>query len=327
MERIRYIHSWQTDPYRNLALEACLLGQVQPGECILYLWQNRRTVVIGKNQNAWRECRVGALEQDGGFLARRLSGGGAVYHDLGNLNFTFLAQERDYDVGRQLQVILEAVRYFGIHTEKTGRNDVTACGRKFSGNAFYRSGNRCYHHGTILINADTEDMTKYLNVSTEKLQSKGVGSVKSRVVNLAELCPGLTAGRMRDALLTSFCAVYGLVPEEVPDEELDREELERQTGHFSSWEWRLGQTIPFTNEWSGRFPWGGICIQFAVRGGKVEKAGVYSDALDVDYIGALPAALEGCIYAPDALTQALEGLPCRDGQMAADIKSLLAEQG
>ncbi len=175
------------DPYANLALEEYLLTHIPDETVIPYLWQNQNTVVIGKNQNAWKECRFTDLEADQGHLARRLSGGGAVFHDLGNLNFTFLAHKEDYSVPKQLDVILEAVRSLGISAEKTGRNDVTADGRKFSGNAFYSNGVTEYHHGTLMVDVDKEKLSRYLNVSPKKLQSKGVDSVRSRVVNLREL--------------------------------------------------------------------------------------------------------------------------------------------
>ena len=149
------IETKNTDPRHNLALERYLTMHTEEGECILYLWQNRKTVVIGRNQNAWKECRVDALTRDGGFLVRRLSGGGAVFHDLGNLNFTFCVRKADYDLPRQLEVILRAVRKLDIHAEKTGRNDITVDGRKFSGNAFFESGDFCYHHGTIMLSVDT----------------------------------------------------------------------------------------------------------------------------------------------------------------------------
>ncbi|WP_205124845.1 lipoate--protein ligase family protein, partial [Akkermansia muciniphila] len=170
-----------TDPVENLALEAALLEQVLEGECILYLWQNQCTLVIGRNQNCQRECRLQLLEGDGGTLVRRLSGGGAVYHDLGNLNFTFLAREPVFHVAKQLSVILQAVQSLGINAQVSGRNDLTIEGRKFSGNAFYQMGERRYHHGTILVDVDGAKLKRYLNVSPEKLRSKGVQSVQSRV--------------------------------------------------------------------------------------------------------------------------------------------------
>ena len=209
INRLIWLETDNTYPYRNLAMEEYMTNHVPDGTCILFLWQNRHTVVIGRNQNCWKECRVNFLEEEGGYLVRRLSGGGAVFHDLGNLNFTFIVRKPDYDVDRQLQVILEAVRRLGIQAEKTGRNDITVEGRKFSGNAFYQTGDCCYHHGTLLVHADKENMSRYLNVPREKLASKGVSSVKSRVANLDEFCPGLTVDRVKAALAEAFSQVYG----------------------------------------------------------------------------------------------------------------------
>ena len=146
VNKLTYIESEQYNPYKNLAVEEYLFFHCQKEECILYLWQNQHTVVIGRNQNAWAECLTEKLENEGGYLARRLSGGGAVYHDLGNLNFTFLVNKENYNVDRQLEVIQKAVAKFGVCTEKSGRNDILINGRKFSGNAFYKECSRCYHH-------------------------------------------------------------------------------------------------------------------------------------------------------------------------------------
>ena len=127
--KLRIYATTKTDPHLNLATEKHLMDITKPGECLLYLWQNKNTVVIGKNQNPWLECRTSLLEEEGGKLARRLSGGGAVFHDLGNLNFTFIMCKEDYDLDRQLSVIQTACAIAGIQAEKSGRNDILAVGR------------------------------------------------------------------------------------------------------------------------------------------------------------------------------------------------------
>ena len=165
IQQLKLYEGQSFDPQLNLAVEEYLLQTVEPDCCILYLWQNQNTVVIGRNQNAWKECRTTLLEEEGGHLARRLSGGGAVFHDLGNLNFTFLVPTDCYDLEKQLSVIQLACRSFGIEAVRSGRNDILAEGRKFSGNAFYQSGGRSYHHGTLLVDVDMTRMSRYLNPS------------------------------------------------------------------------------------------------------------------------------------------------------------------
>ena len=317
-----------TIPYKNLAIEEYLTMHVQPGECILFLWQNRHTVVIGKNQNCWKECKVKELEADNGNLVRRLSGGGAVYHDLGNLNFTFCVRKEDYDVDRQLAVIIEAARMFGIHAEKTGRNDVTVEGKKFSGNAFYDSNGFCYHHGTLLLSVDKENMSKYLNVSKEKLQTKGVSSVRSRVANLQEFNPDVNVERMEENLIAAFGKVYGLKTEEIPEERFDCEAIEKGEERFASWEWKYGRKIPFEHEISKRFGWGGIDLQFHVDKGVVQSVNAYSDGMEYSLVDLLPGAWQGKRYEVEELSKALELLPEvseTEHQMKQDISALLQE--
>ena len=308
------------DPYRNLAVEQHLLESVKEGTCILYLWQNQNTVVIGRNQNAWKECRVALLEEEGGHLARRLSGGGAVFHDLGNLNFTFLVPQGDYDLNRQFSVIQEAVGFFGIPTEKSGRNDVLAQGRKFSGNAFYKNGTQAYHHGTLLVDVDMQKMGRYLNPSKAKLQSKGVDSVRSRVVNLRELNPEITIEKLKSAMAEAFSRVYDLPLERISEDALDEAYVGTLCQKNAGWEWLFGQKIPFTFEWEDRFSWGGIEIALQVENGVVQQARVHSDAMDWTIAPKLEQTLTGCRFAADALGKAISAA---NTDVASDLMSML----
>ncbi|MDY3249566.1 MAG: lipoate--protein ligase [Candidatus Choladocola sp.] len=315
-------------PYKNLAMEEFLTFCVEPGECILFLWQNRQTVVIGKNQNCWKECKVNYLEEDGGYLVRRLSGGGAVFHDLGNLNFTFCVRKEDYDVEKQQEVIIQAVRYLGLDARKTGRNDITVDGRKFSGNAFYKSRGFCYHHGTLLLDTDREKMAKYLNVSKEKLQSKSVDSVRSRVVNLKELNPEITVSLMEEKLKQSFGDVYGCEVQPLDESRLDWEDIKEKEERFASWEWKYGRKIPFQYSASRRFSWGDLELQFQVDEGVVQAVNAFSDGMDQELIAKLPSAWEGCRYTQTDLLESLDRLPGESEQeqaMKTDIGLLLQE--
>ena len=312
-----------TVPFRNLAVEEYLLETVRPGQCILFLWQNRHTVVIGRNQNAWAQCRVSQLEGSGGYLVRRLSGGGAVYHDLGNLNFTFLVRKEDYDVSRQLDVILDAVRAFGLEAVRSGRNDLEIGGQKFSGNAFYESGSHCYHHGTLLVNVDMEKLSAYLQVSRAKLASKGVASVRSRVVNLAALSPAITVDALSRQLVESFQKVYGLPAREIKPEELPEEDIAARQARFASEGWRFGTRLAFTSSMERRFPWGEAQLQFAVDQGTVGQAAVCSDGLDAAFLEAVARYFAGVPYEKRALMAAAAAIPAANPEQREITESLV----
>ena len=325
INRLLIFRTDTTDPYYNLALEEYLLNTVDRESCILYLWQNRHTVVIGRNQNPWQECRTGQLEEDGGFLARRLSGGGAVYHDMGNLNFTFLVQKENYDLPRQLSVIARACQALGIPAEVSGRNDITAQGRKFSGNAFYEHEGRCYHHGTLLIDVDMAQLGRYLSPSPAKLKAKGVSSVRSRVVNLRELRPDLTVAEMARQMEQAFSQVYGLPAEHIDRSALDTGAIETLRQHYAGWDWLYGRKLPFTFQCAGKFPWGEVTIQLAAESGVVREAAVYTDAMEVGFVPLLEAALTGCLFRGTELRRAAGSIPW-DETVRQDIQTLLMEQ-
>ena len=325
IQRLRIYENTCTDPYTNLAIEKQLMDTTAPGECTLYLWQNESTVVIGRNQNPWVECRTSLLEDEGGRLARRLSGGGAVFHDLGNLNFTFLVNREDYDVDRQLSVIQAACAMAGIIAVKSGRNDLLADGRKFSGNAFYHNGSHAYHHGTLLIDVDTDKLQRYLSPSKAKLEAKGVSSVRSRVVNLNTLSPGLTCQTMKTYMAAAFQDVYGLPAETVLLTEADYSVIETLRTEYCSWEYLYGTPLPFTFECQSRFPWGSIQLQLQAKNGVITGAQVYSDAMDWQLPSTVEHALTGCRFCLTDMIQCLRtSLP--DAQSAEDLCTLLAEQ-
>lgn len=328
IEKIRYIISTETNPYKNLALEEYLLKNVSKKECILYLWQNEKTVVIGKNQNPWKECRIAELEADGGKLVRRLSGGGAVFHDLGNLNFTFLVAKENYNLERQLEVILEAVKQLGIPAEKTGRNDISVEERKFSGNAFFTDGTHSYHHGTILIHVDMSMLSHYLNVSRDKLVSKGVDSVRSRVANLTEYDSSLTIEIMRKELLEAFGKVYGFAPEKIDDDEIQEDLLELMEQKFSSWDWIYGRKMEFNYSISRRFTWGDADLKLEVQSGEITDCIVYSDSLETVLFEQIPKLLVGCVFSSDAMIKALTNITDTSGiePILNDILELIREE-
>lgn len=311
IQKVQYLISNEKNPYINQALEENLMTAVDARTCILLLWQNDNTVFVGKNQNIWQECWVKKLIMDGGSPARRISGGGAVYQDLGNLNFTMLMQGENFNLQKQYDVILEALKRLGVQAKKSGRNDIMADGRKVSGNAYYYSGVRAFHHGTILLNADKEKMEKYLLVSREKLLSKGVDSIKARVANLCELLPDLSLVRLQQSLLHAFEKVYGGRLEEFPIASLDPAQMKNSVEKFSSWDWIYGRKIAFHDGLKRRFPWGSIEISMDVLGGVIERCQVFSDALDAKLPELVMEALRGCQF--DG-----ERMECRIRQMGAN---------
>lgn len=319
IDKLSVYETASTQPWKNIATEAWLMQYVRPGECVLYLWQNKNTVVVGRNQNIFDECRLAKLTGAGGTPARRLSGGGAVYHDMGNQNFTFIVKKEDYDVAKQTEVIIKAAQLLGIHAEKTGRNDITVEGRKFSGHAYYESGGVCYHHGTLMVDVALDRMSVFLKPSPEKLKSKGVQSVRSRVANLSEFHPGLTPVMVREAMKKAFSEVYGMDITEISDEDInglavagpDIKELEKK---FSSPEWLYNRVIDAERIVNKRFDWGEVSVAFTMENGVISDAVVSSDALDADLLASVPESIIGCSLDVDALRNAIKSAACIDNE-------------
>ena len=323
--KTKILKSTSVDPWYNLALEEYLLKHVARNQVILYLWQNDNTVVIGRNQNAWKECRFKKLENEGGKLARRLSGGGAVYHDLGNLNFTFVADKKLYDEKKQTQVIIDAVAKADIEAEFSGRNDIVVNGKKISGNASYTKRNSALHHGTLLVDTDFEKLVTYLQVSKEKIISKGIESVRSRVVNLASINPDLTINKMVEYFKESFVEHYGGSMEsmEVSPEKFEIDQLYER---YSSWDWRFGHTPNFDITFDNRFSWGEIEVGFNLKNGKILSATIYSDAMNYDVIDKLADQLKNCPFQLKYILEQIDEIKAEgiEANMIQDIRDWIA---
>ena len=231
--KYKYYISNGFDPYTNLAVERCLFEFANENTAILYLWQNDNTIVIGKNQDIYSECRADEFKAHGGKIVRRMSGGGAVYHDLGNLNFSIITVKSNDSEQKYLDLILRMAKNLGIKAEFGGRNDVVCNGRKFSGSAVYDDGEKVCRHGTVLVRSDIEKMTYYLTPEREKLNRHGVESVRSRVMNLSEAGPEITV----DAVKKSFIEATGA---EMLDTEPDALSVKKYAELFGSEKWIYG---------------------------------------------------------------------------------------
>lgn len=309
------------NPYENLALENYLMDIVPDDSCILYLWQNAPTVVIGRNQNVWSECRASLLQEDGVFLARRYSGGGAVYHDFGNLNFTFVAKENCYNQEKQFNVIQKACNMLGISTELSGRNDLLANGFKFSGNAFlHRNGAAC-HHGTLLIDSDFSKLGNYLTPPKAKLQAKGVSSVRSRVTNLKALCPDLTVDKMKHALWQAFEEVYNGEAAALPLPSDSDITLSAKAAELADPKWLYGNRIAMTCSVEDKFLWGYIRIEFLITNSLISGIAVFTDSLDWTLSDKMQRALTGIAFSKNEMLSALKGNV--DDDLLPDLSNLL----
>ena len=294
--KLQILISNQYNPFLNRAVEQYLTDNQEEGIVTMYLWKNQQTVVIGYNQNPYSECNVKLLLEEGGHLMRRGTGGGAVYHDLGNINFSFIADKGLYDVKKQLSVIQDALLSYGLQTEISGRNDLTCEGRKFSGNAFAKGQRNNLHHGTILIKTDGAMMQRYLIVDKAKLMKNGVKSVASRVINLNELIPDLTSENIKQPLIDSFEKVYGGKATIIDfDTLINMLEVQAIKSEISSRDFLFGRWEQFKTMKKARFPWGGleISMQIDEANAIIKDVQIASDCLDTEVIQQAEALLKG----------------------------------
>ncbi|GAF55254.1 LOW QUALITY PROTEIN: lipoate-protein ligase A [Psychrobacter sp. JCM 18901] len=320
--KLRILKSAVTNPWFNLATEDWIFNTLNPDSHTLFLWRNSETVVIGRSQNPWVECKTDKMEADDVFLARRQSGGGAVFHDLGNTNFTFLSPSDAYDQEANFTVIINALKKLGIDATLSGRNDMQVSDRKISGSAFRHAADRSFHHGTLLVNANMQKLGDYLNPHPLKLKAKGIKSVRARVANLVDFNEAINHETLSDAIIEAFCEYHG---ESAQVEQLDEASLAKQPTlnayyqQMADWDCRFGKTPEFTHHIETRFDWGMMDVHMDVKQAMITEVVIFSDALNVELIDLLKKTLTGVKYNKPEIKNKLDDLAIAQPELATQV--------
>ena len=274
-----------SDIFINQGLEKLLFDTVNDDEFILYLWTNDDCVVIGKNQDAFLECDVKKLEQDGGKLARRISGGGAVFHNLGNLNFSFISKNQNYNLITNQKIVLEALKQLGIDAKLTGRNDIEVDGLKISGNAYFNNSTTRLHHGTILISSKTSQVAKYLTPNISKFANKKVKSVKSRVANLQTFDSSINNENVSETLINSAKNYFSnakIVSKKLKD--FQKVELDKYEIYFKNNYWRFKENIEYNLSFYSDFQNNKCLFKFLIENNIIKNMDIATDSLHLDFV-------------------------------------------
>ncbi|ULL16342.1 lipoate--protein ligase [Paenibacillus sp. H1-7] len=299
-----------TDPAVNLALEEYVLRNVLLDESCLLFYINKPSIIIGKNQNTIEEINVDYVKEHDIQIVRRLSGGGAVYHDFGNLNYSILTKDDGqsfHNFGKFTKPVIDALRKIGVEAELTGRNDIQVGERKISGNAQFFSKGRMYTHGTLLFHSELGQVASALNVRPMKIQSKSTKSVRSRVANISEfLAEPMTIEQFRNVILAE---VFQCDPEEVPVYPMTEEEWAHvhrlADERYRSWEWNYGQSPKSNIENAFKFPSGIIDVRLQVEEGAIRQIRLFGDYFGAYDVSELEERLLGVRYEEEALRYAL----------------------
>lgn len=310
------IKNSSTNPYYNLALEEYVLKQKEFLEDVFILWQNEPTIVIGKNQNAYAELNLDYAERNHIHVARRMSGGGAVYHDLGNLNFTVIKNDggiQRNDFSFFARPVIQCLEEFGVKAVFNGRNDILIGEKKFSGNAQYFYKNKVLHHGTILFSGDLTVLSKALNVKKSKIESKGIKSVKSRVANIVDFLPhGVTI----EAFSERLSAILSGVQKERTVYELSASDIQAikalQVSKYGAWEWNFGLSPYMDLKKEKRFSAGGVSADMCIENGRFTTIKLSGDFFEVKPVEELERYLCGCRFVYSELEAALANCPVSD---------------
>lgn len=315
------------DPAYNLALEETLFNTLEPGHPGWFLiWRNGPSIIVGRHQNTVEEIDADFIRSRQLPVVRRPTGGGAVYHDEGNVNFSFLTMvDKNAPLGFAdfLAPIVAALADLGVTGEFSSRNDITVAGRKISGSAQRRAGGRMLHHGTMMVDLDMSVLGQALAGNPDKYTSKGVASHKSRVANLREFMP---AGLSREACIERVIAAivrHGATGETTLTPEQDRAARALADAKYRTWDWNYGKSPEFTERRRQRFPWGALECRFNVKDGVVRACALYGDFFTHADVAELEARFRGVPYAPQALADALADVPVEAWFVGSEREPLL----
>ncbi|MGL9729109.1 lipoate--protein ligase [Enterococcus sp. DIV0756] len=306
----------ERDPRVNLAIETYLLQNMPLDEPILLFYINEPSIIIGRNQNTIEEINKEYVDEKGIHVVRRLSGGGAVYHDLGNLNFSFIMPDdgnsfRDFK--KLTEPIVEALHKLGIEgAQLKGRNDLVIDDKKFSGNAMYSTNGRMFAHGTLMFDSDIDEVVNALKVKKDKIESKGIKSIRSRVTNIKDYLPAdkqaMTTEEFRQAILLQIFGVDSV--DQVKTHELNEEDWKAinqiSEDYYKNWDWNYGRSPEFNLERQKRFAIGSIEVRLDVANGKIEKAKIFGDFFGLGEIKDVEDQLIGTRYDKKALEECID---------------------
>ncbi|MCM3178690.1 lipoate--protein ligase [Cytobacillus horneckiae] len=298
-----------TDPRINLAIEEYALKHLDINESYLLFYINEPSIIIGKNQNTIEEINTEYVEANSLHVVRRLSGGGAVYHDLGNLNFSFITKddgESFHNFLKFTEPVIKALKKMGVNAELSGRNDLTVDGRKISGNAQFSTRGRMFSHGTLMLDSEIENVVSALKVKKDKIESKGIKSIRSRVANISEfLNEKITIEQFREILLKNIFEDSKDIPEYKLTEE-DWKEIDKiSKERYQNWDWNYGKSPKFDYEHSHRFPVGSIDIRINVNKGEIKECKIYGDFFGVGDVSEIEEKLAGVRYEKSEIEKAL----------------------
>jgi lipoate-protein ligase A len=297
-----------TDPTLNLAMEEYVLKNLPSEESYFLFYVNRPSIIVGKNQNTIEEVNKSYVDEKGIDVVRRISGGGAVYHDTGNLNFSFITDDDGnsfHNFKKFTEPIVQALQSLGVDAEMTGRNDIQVGAAKISGNAMVKVKDRMFSHGTLMLNSELDEVQNALKVNPAKIKSKGVKSVRKRVANIEEfLTESIDIDQFKQIILKSIFGEQQVEEYVLTDE--DWKNIEKLSNEkYRTWDWNYGKNPKYNFEREEKFEKGFIQVKFDVKKGKIEHAKIFGDFFGEGDISDLEHALEGGLHDFNHLEEAL----------------------